>query len=239
MVWEIINNYIVPILQWISYITAVVSLSILIITFVAPPKVSTPIKKSIKKFTLRNEDFYLKVEKAFEVKDKSLEPVKLRETLKENLKIIFSKFDIQVFDKQHDHGLSARMVRNGFDININILIIPEGDHYSENYEIFVSQSTKTKFKSIEKCLNATLWNLIKFKDENNNLITPVSKNVEVSIDAEGLKVFMDLFEAAGTNIIGNNISMRQQDGHTFIRIRDEFEIEFAKKVKNLIALGHI
>lgn len=235
MVWEIINNVVVPILQWISYIVAVLTL----VTIFAPSSISTPIRREIKKLMIRNVEFPFTVEKAFVVKKTNLDTNELRKRLKSNIKIAFSKFNIQIIDKEHNHNLSAVLVRSGFHITINILIIPKGDHDGENYEIMVQQKTKTNFGSIEKCLIATLWNLTKFQDENHDLIKQASNNVEITIDAEGLKVFTEIFEATGTNIIGDSISMYQDKGQTVISIRDEFELEFAKKIKDLIELGYI
>lgn len=184
------------------------------------------IVKGIRKISLRNKSFLLSVRKSYELTD-DMEI----ENLKNSLKTAFSEFDVKIYENSNRYKIIAHMKRCGFDMTIDMHIHDEVD---EPW-IRIKQSVNLKFNEIKEGLNIIFYNLQRF----NVFLTPSTNKVDVILDAEGLKMFKELFKEIGTDFMGNDISMTQKEDHTFIKISGSPEIEFANKIKDLIALGHI
>lgn len=205
----------------------------------APKSWYFKIMKIEQRIRIRNHMYLIKTKKAYKIRDNSFNPVELSKCLEKSFKNVFSKFNVEIIVKEHEHNVSAILERSKLNIKIDAIILPKGDYPGEDYQVILKQNTKMKFKHIEKGLNALFWNLARLHEYNMNLITPVSDYIEIGVDAEGLKLFTELFKQVGVDVIGNKVSMHQEDEHTIIQIRDEFEIEFVEKLRDLVLLGHI
>lgn len=205
----------------------------------APKNWYFPLVKFERKIRLRNEKYPLNVLKAYRINSDKLEPEIIRDNLENNVKNIFSKQNIKIISKNNDLKLSTVMERSNLIISLDAIILPKGEYPGENYRVIVKQSAKIKFNAIEKDLTKIFWNLTKFYEGNLNILTQTSDSVDVEIDAGNLKVYAELFEKIGSNIIGENVKMHQKEGHTIIKISDTIEPEFAEKIREILALGSI
>lgn len=181
--------------------------------------------KSLRKLILNRKQFILKVKKSYTIDDNDYSITNLKKILKSNL----SEFN-PIIEGNNNYKLSARIKRGDFHIDITIYIHDHDDPW-----ILIDQSMIVRFNKLKEALNTTFFNIQRF---NNSKISPLSDQADVIIDAEELKLFKALFEEMGTYAIGD-ISMFQEGDHTFLKITDKPEIEFAKKVSDFVELGHI
>jgi len=206
----------------------------------SPPWLYDRIVKFERKIRFRNKAYPVSITKSFETT--SLEPnlSSIKKLIKSTLERVFCNFSLEFVDSKNEYDISANIRRSGVDIRI-IIEIELPDSYSEEIRIIVIQKTNVKFKSIERVLNYLFWNLVDLeKAFSKELIVPSSENVKVEFQSDDVKVFFEIFDKFKLDyIVGSNVSVKKRDKYAVVSIEDKIGPELAKRIRELIVLGHL
>lgn len=186
--------------------------------------------KQIRKLSLRGKYFTLIIKKSYDFKTFN---DNFNEDIKKFFNKHFSEFEPKFLETDTKSKIAIILERNHFNMNIDIYF------HETNGQLWmlVNHYVKVNYSKINDALNTVFNNLNRFDYSD---IEPISDKVDVIIDADEVKLFKALLEEIGTLTIGNgNISLIQEDSHTFIQITDKPEVELGKKVTDFFELGHV
>lgn len=115
------------------------------------------------------------------------------------------------------------------------------DEYSDETRIIVIQKTKVKFKSVEKVLNVLFWNLADITQAFfERSIRPSSENVKVELQSDDVKIIFELFDKLKvSHIVGTSVSVKKKDKYAVVTVEDKVGPELAKKIREIVVLGHL
>ncbi|RLI76934.1 hypothetical protein DRP05_11650 [Archaeoglobales archaeon] len=207
-----------------------------------PKGVYDRITKWERRIRLRDKIYPIIVRKSFDLtsNQEQINPISLKEQLRSELRKLFSEFNLEFIDTRNDYQLVLNIERSGIKFQMKIDLEPP-DEYSEEFRILVAQMADVKFKSIERVLNVIFWNLNDLTQAFSEMsIKPTSNKVKVELTSDDIKVYLELMDTLKVeSIVGSNLSVRKRDNSTVVAIEDKMGPELAKRMRELVILGHL
>ncbi len=208
-----------------------------------PKSVYYKMTKVERRLRLRNNEYPIRVIKSYYLHNQGQEInySSLINMLKTKLQDVFSDFNITFTEAQQDLTIIGSINRSNFNIRVELYVEVPSDYGDEEAcRIIVKQTVSTKFGSLRRALETLFWNLADLYGTLTDLITPASDKVKIELEATNLKIFTELFEKFGTTFVGSrNVAVSKKDKHTILSIEGKMGPELAKRLQEIIVLGHL